>query len=67
MRNDARPIGQNAHDESPIDEHQKPDASQPDVVNQRPAEDAPHDELSTESRDADPVRPASDSSPGTRI
>ena len=76
MRNDARPVGQNAHDESPVDEHQKPDASgrlrdpresvthdrQSHVVN----EDA---EENTERRDldVDPVMPTGDSTLRTKI
>jgi hypothetical protein len=75
MRNDARPIGQNAHDESPVDERQKPDA---DGRLRDPRESVAQDRRShvvNEGADenpqrtnaVDPVMPTGDSTLRTKI
>jgi len=70
MRNDARPIGENAHDQSPVDSRQSPEDPresvthdrQSHVVNQDADENAP-----AADADRDPVMPARDSSLRTKI
>jgi hypothetical protein len=76
MRNDARPVGQNAHDESPVDERQKPEADEPlrdpresvthdrqsHVVNKDAADNARRTDA-----DVDPVMPTGDSTLPTKI
>ena len=64
MRNDARPIGEDAHDKSPIDERESVTHDRPShIVNRRAEEDARRDKHDTE----DPTMPAGNSTLNTKI
>jgi len=61
MRNDARPIGEDAHEKSPIDErHSVTHDRQPHIVNRRAEEEA-------ERTETDHTMPADDSTLNTKI
>lgn len=68
MRNDARPIGENAHDQSPIARESPGDPHAPDAP-----EPVTHDRQShivhrkADEADSDPVMPAGGSSLNTKI
>jgi hypothetical protein len=63
MRNDARPIGEEAHDQSPLDERDTvAHDRQSHIINKRAEEDQQRDD-----HDPDPVMPANDSTVRTKI
>jgi hypothetical protein len=63
MRNDARPVGEDAHDQSPIDERDSvAHDRQSHVINKRAEDDERRDDA-----DIDPVMPADDSTLRTKI
>jgi hypothetical protein len=64
MRNDARPLGEDAHTKSPIDEHDSVTQNrQSHIVNRHAEEDAPRERDDAE----DKVLPADDSTLNTKI
>jgi hypothetical protein len=70
MRNDARPVGEDAHDESPIPEPRPARDSRDSVTHDRQSHvvnQAAEDEAPRRDSDADPVMPGGEPTLNTKI